>query len=88
MKLLSQIPIRPLRIAFDHFSLREKYIYAIELANKYRIKDLSNYILYNFKDPPENLYKRLEINIQLMSRLNVQDIFFPYEVYPFIWRRV
>ena len=82
MKLLSQIPIQPLRIAFDHFSLREKYIRAIELADKYGIRHLSNYILYNFKDPPENLYKRLETNIQLMDRLNVKIFSFPMKYIP------
>ena len=35
MKLLSQIPIRPMRIAFDHISLKEKYENAIRLADKY-----------------------------------------------------
>ncbi len=82
MKLLSEIPIRPLRIAFDYFSLREKYINSVELADKYGIKDLSNYILYNFKDSPEDLYKRLEINIKLMERLNVKIFSFPMKYIP------
>ncbi|MCA9731928.1 hypothetical protein KC799_07355, partial [candidate division KSB1 bacterium] len=58
MKLISEIPIRPLRIAFDYISLKEKYIEAIKLAAKYEIKELSNYILYNFQDSPNDLYNR------------------------------
>ena len=66
MKKLSEIPINPLRIAFDRYSLKDKYIEAIRLAAEYGIKNLSNYILFNYKDDaPEDFYKRLEVNIAL-----------------------
>ncbi|MFZ5341026.1 MAG: radical SAM protein [Patescibacteria group bacterium] len=42
MRLLSEIPINPLRIAFDTLEYKKKYIQAIELAAKYGIKNLSN----------------------------------------------
>lgn len=52
MKKMSEIPIRPLRLAFDYIGLKDKYIAAVKLAVKYGIKELSNYILYNFNDKP------------------------------------
>ena len=67
MKLISEIPIYPLRIAYDHIELKEQYIHATELAAKYGIKRLSNYLLYNYKDSPEDLYERLQINKFVVS---------------------
>lgn len=82
MKLLSEIPIRPLRIAFDYIGIKNQYINAVELAAKYGIKELSNYILYNFKDSPSDLFERLKINIELSERLNVHIFSFPMKFIP------
>ena len=82
MKLISEIPIKPLRIAFDYLSLKEKYIKAVELAAKYGIKELSNYILYNFTDKPNELYERLNINIELSERLGIHIYSFPMKYIP------
>ncbi len=67
MELLSEIAIRPLRIAFDHADETSIRIYTekVRLAAKYGINNLSNYILFNFSDTPEDLYKRLRINVEL-----------------------
>ena len=65
MKRLSEIPIEPMRIAFDDISERKDYVNAVRLAHKYGQKNMSNYILYNYKDTPEDFYKRLKINIDL-----------------------
>lgn len=82
MQLMSEIPIRPLRIAFDYIGLKKQYIKAVELAGKYGIKELSNYILYNFKDKPEDLYNRLKINIDLCKSLNIAIFSFPMKYIP------
>ena len=65
MALLSQIAIRPLRIAFDDITFRNLYIEKIRLASEYGINTLSNYILFNYKDSPEDFYERLKINVEL-----------------------
>lgn len=65
MELLAQLNIRPMRIAFDRVSEREAYIKAIRLALEYGVVSFSNYMLYNFKDTPRDLYERLVINIRL-----------------------
>jgi len=65
MKLLSEIPLDPMRIAFDNIKYKDTYVKAVRLAHKYGQKSMSNYILYNFKDSLEDFYERLRINIDL-----------------------
>ncbi len=66
VKLLSQIEIKPLRLAFDNCS-EDGYIQkAIQLARKYGFKDIRVYVLYNFEDNNDTLeyfyYRINEIN--------------------------
>ncbi len=82
IKLLSEIPIKPLRIAFDSMSYKKIYVKAIKLAAKYNIRNLSNYLLYNEQDKPEELYQRLEINILLSEELNINIYSFPMKFHP------
>ena len=82
MARLAEINIRPMRIAFDHVEQREIYERAIRLAAKYGIHDLSNYILYNFEDAPEDLYRRLRINVDLCDELGVSIYSFPMKYHP------
>lgn len=82
MKLMSEIPIRPLRIAFDYWGMRKQYESAVRLAAKHGIKELSNYILYNFKDSPEELFYRLEINVHLSEELGLHIYSFPMKYIP------
>lgn len=81
-KLLSQIAISPLRIAFDHVRLEKIYVDKIRLATKYGIRSLSNYILYNFRDTPEELWKRLKINIDLNREYELKIYSFPMKYIP------
>ena len=82
MKKLSEINIRPLRIAFDHYEQKDIYIKAIRTAAKYGIKDLSNYLLYNFLDKPDDLYYRMRINVDLCEELGVTIYSFPMKYHP------
>jgi hypothetical protein len=82
MKLMSEIPIRPLRIAFDYWGMKKQYESAVRLAAKYDIKELSNYILYNFKDSPEELYNRLKLNVDLGEELDIHIFSFPMKYIP------
>lgn len=82
MKKLSEIPISPLRIAFDEWNLHLKYERAIELAAKYGIKNLSNYLLYNFRDKPVDLYSRLKLNVELCEKYHVNIYSFPMKYHP------
>ncbi|MDT0646955.1 hypothetical protein RM545_09650 [Zunongwangia sp. F260] len=82
MKLISEIPINPLRIAFDYWGLKKQYEKAVRLAAKYNITRLSNYLLFNFKDRPEDLWKRMHINMELSEELDIHIYSFPMKYIP------
>lgn len=82
MRLMSEIPIHPLRIAFDYWGIKKKYENAIRLAAKYGINRLSNYILFNFKDKPEDFYNRINLNMELSEELNIHIYSFPMKFIP------
>ncbi|WP_148257824.1 hypothetical protein [Leadbettera azotonutricia] len=82
MKKLATIAIRPLRIAFDSWSEREIYVRAIRLAKENDITQMSNYLLYNFRDAPIDLYRRLLLNIDLCDALGVNIYSFPMKYHP------
>lgn len=82
MAKLAEIPIRPVRIAFDHWSLRKKYEQAVRTAVRYGHTNLSNYILYNFEDDPIELYRRLRLNVDLCEELGANIYSFPMKYHP------
>lgn len=82
MAQLARLAIRPLRIAFDDIKLKNKYINAVRTAHRHGIMELSNYILFNHKDHPEDLYNRLRINIELNKELNIKIFSFPMKYSP------
>ena len=82
MRKLSEIAIRPLRIAFDNWRFRAQYVRAIKLGAENGIMNSSNYLLYNFNDTPDDLYNRLLINIDLCDALGVNIYSFPMKYHP------
>lgn len=82
MRKLSEIAIRPLRIAFDNWGFRAEYVRAIKLGADNGIMNSSNYLLYNFNDIPDDLYNRLLINIDLCDALGVNIYSFPMKYHP------
>ncbi len=80
-KKLSELAIKPARVAFDHIEDTETYKAAIRLCAQNGITELSNYILYNSDsfsgkgksynaDTPLDLYRRLKITMDLKDDLN------------------
>lgn len=82
MELLSTINIKPLRLAFDHISLKDKYVRCIRQAVKCDITSLSNYVLYNYTDTPQDFYERLKINVKLNKELGIHIYSFPMKYIP------
>ncbi len=82
MAKLSEIPIRPVRIAFDHWKLHKTYEKAVRIAVNNGHTNLSNYILYNFEDKPIELYWRLKLNVNLCEELNASIYSFPMKYHP------
>ena len=74
--------ISPLRIAFDHIGVRKTYETAVRMAADNGITSLSNYMLYNFMDTPEDLYQRMRLNINLNERLGIRIWSFPMRYQP------
>jgi hypothetical protein len=65
IEAISRISINPLRIAFDDIKDREVYTKSVRMAGENGIRVMSNYILYNYNDTPNDFYERLRINIDL-----------------------
>jgi hypothetical protein len=82
MNKLSEVNIFPLRIAFDHWKLHDVYEKSVRTAVKSGIRNLSNYLLYNFEDKPEELYYRLEMNVKLCEELDASIYSFPMKYHP------
>ena len=82
LRQLSRICLSPLRIAFDHWGLRKVYETSIRIAAGYGLTDLSNYMLYNFKDDPRDLFERMRLNVALNEELNIRIFSFPMRYQP------
>ncbi|MDR3326602.1 MAG: hypothetical protein LBT04_00445, partial [Prevotellaceae bacterium] len=84
VELLSKINVRPLRIAFDDMKTQPQYEKAIRMSAAAGMRDFSNYLLYNFKDKPIDLYNRLKINVDLCEDLKISIYSFPMKYHPII----
>lgn len=82
MELLAKIALKPLRLAFDHITLKDDYVDRVRLAVDCGITHLSNYVLYNYTDTPQDFYERLRINVELNQELGTQIYSFPMKYIP------
>ncbi len=82
MKKLAEIPINPLRFAFDDLKMANIYIERMLQAIDLGICNLSNYILYNYNDTPSDLYNRLKITIDINDKYGAKIFSFPMKFIP------
>lgn len=82
LRELSRIAIAPLRIAFDHLGVKKVYERSIRMAADNGLKDLSNYMLYNFMDDPRDLFERMRLNVALNEELDIRIFSFPMRYQP------
>lgn len=84
IKMLSTIPIRPFRLAYDSIEDTNIFNRATKLAIENNIRHFSNYILYNWKDKPEDLWMRLNNAVSLYSEnsTNIDGFSFPMKYAP------
>jgi hypothetical protein len=82
LRELATICLKPLRIAFDHWGLREPYEKAVRYAREFGLTELSNYMLYNFHDSPTDLFERMRLNVTLNEELGVRVWSFPMRYQP------
>lgn len=82
-KMLGEIPLAPVRLAFDYDAVEKAYRKAV----KYMVKEsgfvnFTNYLLFNFKDNPKSLYHRMRVNIELSQKYDVRLTGFPMKYVP------
>lgn len=82
LQQLSRIALKPLRIAFDHLGVKKPYAQAIRFAAEAGITELSNYMLYNFYDSPNDLFERMRLNVTLNEELGIRIFSFPMRYQP------
>lgn len=83
MEILSRLPLRPFRLAYDDLKTTDEYVRAFKIAYKYGVRHFSNYMLYNFNDTPEELWRRVYNNIVLYeSYEDVTAFSFPMKYAP------
>jgi hypothetical protein len=80
--LLSTTCIDPLRFAFDSLSDKKSYVQAIETSVNHGLVRFSTYILYNYRDTPEDFYERLRTNVVLNEDLGSKISGFPMRFIP------
>jgi hypothetical protein len=82
LRELATICLKPLRIAFDHLGLKGPYEKAVRYAHEFGLTELSNYMLYNFHDTPEDLFERMRLNVTLNEELGIRVWSFPMRFQP------
>jgi hypothetical protein len=82
LRELATICLKPLRIAFDHLGVRKPYEQAVRYAHDHGLDELSNYMLYNFHDGPDDLFQRMRLNVTLNEELGVRIWSFPMRYQP------
>lgn len=83
MKLLSNVAIKPFRLAYDSIDQTEIYVNAFQVAYNNGVRHFSNYLLYNYKDDPKDLWHRLHNNVCLYEdKPDVQAFSFPMKYAP------
>lgn len=60
-RLLSKINLNPVRFAFDSIDYEKSVMQAIKLAKKHFNSEIRVYVLYNFKDTPDDFYYRINL---------------------------
>ena len=65
LDIFKRLNIKPMRIAFDRYREKDDYLRALKLCYENGFREFSNYMLYNYKDTPRDLYERIKVNIEL-----------------------
>lgn len=81
-KLLGEICVDPVRIAFDHKSIEKKYKSGVKLLVDNGITNIVTYIMYNYLDTPEDFYHRLQVNVKLNKEYKISITGFPMRYVP------
>lgn len=79
---LATINLRPVRLAFDYDGIERAYRTAVARLAKVGFRLFTNYVMFNFNDTPESLYRRMKINCELSQEHDVAITGFPMRYIP------
>lgn len=79
---LGEIAVSPVRIAFDHISVEKPYRQGVKNLAMAGIRNIMTYVMFNFKDTPEEFYSRLRINMDIAVENNLKITSFPMRYCP------
>ena len=79
---LSEIALKPLRLALDKMKLCDMFSKKVKWLNDAGFRNISVYMLFNYKDEPVDLYKRLELCVNLNERYGTRIYSFPMKYAP------
>ena len=82
--LLEGVPIKPVRFAFDGMQEDGHYQRAVRMMAARGFHNFMSYVLYNFKDTPEDFYYRLRESVMLACELGVSVGSFPMRFQPIL----
>lgn len=83
MKILSVLPIRPFRLAYDSSKCTKDYLKAFDIAYKYGVRHFSNYMLFNYDETPGDFWNRACRNVRLYNSYEGLHAFsFPMKLAP------
>jgi hypothetical protein len=82
VKLLARTCLNPLRMAFDRVSLKKVYLDRVKLARDHGLLHHTPYVLYNYRDTPQDFYERLRTNVLLNEELGTKISSFPMKYVP------
>lgn len=75
MNAISSLPLKPFRLAYDNAKYTETYNKSFKIAYRHGVRSFSNYMLYNYDERPEELWIRLNNNVQLCKELPESNSF-------------
>ena len=82
--VLRGVPIKPVRFAFDGMQEDGHYQRAVRMMAERGFRSFFSYVLYNFRDTPQDLYYRLRESAKLMQDLGVSVGSFPMRYQPIL----
>jgi len=82
--LLKGLPIYPVRFAFDNMQEDGYYQRAVWMLVKRGFKNFMTYVLYNYKDTPEDFYYRLRETVRLNIETRKSVSSFPMRYQPIL----
>jgi hypothetical protein len=82
LDLLKEICVNPVRFAFDDITIKDIYKKRIKSVINIGIRNITVYVLFNYKDTPEDFYERISISAQLNEIHDSRIMSFPMKYIP------